>query len=562
MGGATASRTPTASGRRRPGTTGTVVRLRSTGVRPLAIVVVVVTVGVVATSVFTAPDPAPISPCWRSASVLVAVGLCMWNMRSAYVAFRRAGYLSAVGLLQLWVLFAFSFAAAEQTYRYGKLKMGYWEGSLDNAGTFRTVAIIGAFEVLFFLALGRDVALTRFVAPLRTGLGSPADRYDNGLSGASRSAPLVQADLRTAIIMVLLAMPFLISRIIVFAQLGLKTVAVTMVTRTDYFAYLGHGVNPIIWFFAAMFPVFGVSALCLAVRYAIPAATTAGAWCYSLVLTVCALASCPSGGRGDLAFVILTVLFAMRLHGYRFGRQFAPVAVPFVVVVGLLLLLAQARNGRDNTLTNLAGRPYVGDNYSSGDVTQLLGVGRYDAIVMIVDRHSPAANLGAQNYIETIKGALDSVFLPRVALGHPLGSRHVSRDVLGPWIFGFPKGSSLPSAPGELYLAFGLVGVLVGAVAFGLATRYLLRLAAGAPGPAQFTWVLLLWTVARAQSDESYLIGVFIAQSWPFVLLLGLVLRRRPLADRPAVAVSRPRSPVMPTDQLSNIERHMRTGPT
>jgi hypothetical protein len=397
----------------------------------LSAAVAVLGVVAVAISVATAPAPAPMWPCWRSASVLLAVALGVWNLISARRAFDRAGYLSAVGMLQVWVFFAFSMAAAEQCFRYDRLRLGYWRSSLDDVGTFGSVVLLGAFEVLFFLALGRDVPRNEFVPALRGGRAS------------IRSLPRPTASQRRAVLLlVLFAAPFLAARVVVFVKLGVQTAAVTVVTRTDYFEYLGgNGVNPVLWLFSALFPVFGVSALCLAVRYAVPAVSTRGACWYSAVLVVCVVGCSLSGGRGDLVFVIVTVLLAMRMQGYRSVRQFAPVAVPLALSGGLLILVSQARNGHKNALTSVAGSPYVGNSYSPGDITQLLGLGRFDAVRMVVDKHPAARGLGAQDYVEAVKGALDSTFLPQIALGHRLGSWTVSRDVLGPWVFGHAEGS-------------------------------------------------------------------------------------------------------------------------
>jgi hypothetical protein len=254
------------------------------------------------------------------------------------------------------------------------------------------------------------------------------------------------------------------------------------------------------------------------------------------VLLVCSIGNILSGGRGDLVFTLVTVLIAMRLHGYRSTREFMPVLVPVALAASLLFLVSQARNGHQNALTSIAGEPYVGNAYDSGEVTQMLGLGRFDVVRMIIDQHSTAHNLGAQDYVQAIKGSLNAVFLPRLITGQAWPFWHVSANVLGPWIFGQVKASSLPSAPGELYLAFGLPGVLLGGFLFGLVTRGLLRLAAGAPGAAQITWVLLVWTLARALSDESYLIASFIAQNWPCVPLVSLLVRRYPVVG-PALVV-------------------------
>jgi hypothetical protein len=344
------------------------------------------------------------------------------------------------------------------------------------------------------------------------------------------------------------AAPFLIARIVALGRLGLRQLLISMVTRTEYFGILGGShVNPVFWLFGVLFPIFGVTLLCLAIRYAFPGTGPRAAYCYAAVLVVCGICALPSGGRADLVFVLGAVLFATRAHGYRTTREFLPVLIPVAFASLLLFFLAQARTGHANSLTALAGNPYVGNDYSSGEITQLLGTGRFDGFRMIISRHSTAHGLGAQDYLEAIKGTLDSVFLPRIATGHAWSFTHPALQVMGPWQFGTQKASSLPSAPGELYLTFGVPGVLAGAVLFGFVTRLVLRLVAAVPGPAQISWVLAVWTLSLGLSTEAYLLGSFIVEHWPVVPLIGLLVRRHPITS-PAPP-SQP--PLRPTAQPS-----------
>ncbi|MBL7493549.1 hypothetical protein I6A60_37300 [Frankia sp. AgB1.9] len=499
---------------------------------PLPLVVAAVGLVAVALSVRSAPDPAPMRVCWRTASFVLAGATGAWNLLAAWRAFRRNGFLSAVGMLQLWSLFAFSWAAAEQCFRYDQLSLGFWQGSLDNAGTFGTVALLTGFQVLFFVALGRDVPLHRFVPVLRSAGpgGAPGDRL------VAENARTRRGQRRVTLILLAVAAPFVAARLVALSQLGLRRLVLSMVTRTEYFGLVDGGtgtkVNPVIWMFGILFPIFGVTLLCLAVRYGFHDAGRRGAFCYAGVLVLCGVCVLPSGGRGDLVFVVVAVLFAMRAHGYRGARAYRPVLVPIGLAGVLLLLLAQARTGHVNSLTSLAGNPYVGNSYSSGEITQVLGTGRFDAVRMIVNRHSTAHGFGVQDYFDAVKGSLNSIFLPRIVAGHALSSWHPSLQVMGPWQFGAQKTSSLPSAPGELYLAFGVRGVLVGAFLFGLVTRVLLRVVAGLPGPAQITWVLAVWTVALGLSTEAYLVGSFVAQHWPVIPVIGLLVRRHLITGR------------------------------
>jgi hypothetical protein len=490
----------------------------------------------VALSVRSAPDPAPMRVCWRTASFVLAGATGAWNLLAAWRAFRRNSFLSAVGMLQLWCLFAFSWAAAEQCFRYDQLRIGFWQGSLDNAGTFGTVALLTGFQVLFFVALGRDVPLNRFVPVLRAAGPCGAPRERRVAENARTRRETLRGQPRAALILLAVAAPFVAARLVALSQLGLRNLVLSMVTRTEYFGLVDGGagskVNPVIWMFGVLFPIFGVTLLCLSVRYAFRDAGRRGAFCYAGVLVLCGVCVLPSGGRGDLVFVVLAVLFAMRAHGYRGVRAYRPVLVPMGLAGVLLLLLAQARTGHVNSLTSLAGNPYVGNSYSSGEITQILGTGRFDAVRMIVNRHSTAHGFGVQDYLDAIKGSLNAIFLPRIMTGHALTSWHPSMQVMGPWQFGSQKTSSLPSAPGELYLTFGVRGVLVGAILFGLIARGLLRVAAGLPGPAQITWLLVVWTIALGLSTEAYLVGSFIAEHWPVVPVIGLLVRSHSITDR------------------------------
>jgi oligosaccharide repeat unit polymerase len=462
----------------------------------------------------TAPEPPGPDDTWRWATIAVGLASCTWNVTRAAAAFRRAGPVSLVGFLHLWVLFAFSFPAVEMTYRYGQISLGFWRAPTDDPVLFQAALLLTAFQVLFFLALGDgvDATLTRLV-------GSSRVRWP---------------DQRVGLVFVVLLLPLVLARLLVLRGLGLSGVATSMVTRTDYFAQLDSNVSPIIWALNTAFPVYAVALGCLAVKFLVPHPSTLGRRLFLGVLVACAAGVALSGGRAELVFVAITVGFFMYVAGYRTARQFVPLVLPGLLLAGLLFAVAQARHGEDNVLSQASDGTIVGNDYSSGDITQILGLGRFDAMVMILDRHLGSDALRGTSYLGALSGGLDTTFLPRIAAGVDLPSPTVSGEVLGQWVFGGPQVSALPSAPGEAYLNFGVVGLLGAALVLGLLTRGLVAVAGSLPGPQEFTLVLAVWTMARLLSDESALIASFVVRNWPGMILVLLVARRAAAApDRP-----------------------------
>jgi len=187
---------------------------------------------------------------------------------------------------------------------------------------------------------------------------------------------------------------------------------------------------------------------------------------------------------------------------------------------------AQARHGAENPLSAASNVRNVGYDYHRGDVTQTLGVGRFDAVLMILDHAGTQPALWGKSYGYALLGAANATYGPRIALGHFLPVWRVSDQVMAPWIFGRPVASALPSAPGELLLDFGYAGVVLGALALGLAyrlaTRWLYRLR----GPVEVLVLLSLWILARTLSDESWLMATFAASNLPLAVLLALALGR------------------------------------
>ena len=418
----------------------------------------------------TAPEPPELDEGWRWATIGFGLAICAWNLTRVAAAFRRTGPASLLAFLHLWMFFAFSFPAVEMTYRYEQLSLGYWRVTTDDPTLFQAVLLLAAFQVLFFLALGDgvDATLSRLVASSRVG----------------------RPDKRVGLVFLVLLLPLVLARLIVFRGLGVNGIATAMVTRTDYFAQLDSGVSPIVWALNTAFPVYGVALGCLAVKYLVPHPSTLGRRLFLGVLMASVAGVALSGGRAELVLVAITVGFFMYVAGYRSGRQFAPLLGAGLLVAGLLFAVAQARHGEDNVLTRAADGVYVGADYSGGDVTQLLGLGRFDFMVMILDRHIEADSLLGTSYLGALSGGLEGTFLPRVAAGVHLPAPSVSGEVLGPWVFGGEVSSALPSTPGEAYLNFGLAGALGVALVLGLLTRGIVAVAGRLRGPQEFTLVL------------------------------------------------------------------------
>lgn len=454
----------------------------------------------------TAPDRPGADETWRWATISVGLATSVWNVTRAAAAFRRTGPVSLVAFLHLWVFFAFSFPAVEMTYRYEQVSLGFWQTPTDAPVLLQAVLLLAAFQVLFFLALGNGVDAT--------------------LGRVMRSSRTWRPDQRVGLIFVVLLMPLVLARLLVWRGLGPSGIATSMVTRTDYFGQLDSGVNPVVWALNTLFPVYGVALGCLAVKFLVPHPTTLGRRFFLGVLMACVAGVALSGGRAELVFVAITVGFFMYVAGYRTARQFAPLVLPGLLVAGLLFAVAQARHGVDNVLSQAADGTTVGNDYSSGDITQVLGLGRFDAMVMILDRHTDSDALLGTSYLGALSGGLNTTFLPRIAAGVDLPAPTVSGDILGPWVFGGPQVSVLPSTPGEAYLNFGLVGVLGAALVLGLLARGLVGLAGQLPGPQEFALLLVIWTIARLMSDEGAILASFVVRNWPAMIVVLLVARR------------------------------------
>lgn len=461
-------------------------------------------------AVSTAPQPPGADEPWRWCTIGLALLLCCWNVRSAYRAFDRYGVATVVGFLHVWLFLAFSFPAAEMVYRYSVLELNLWSLPADDPTLVRAVVLLGVFQLLFFTTLGH--------------------RVDDRLAARLSEGRAAATNPRLAALLLCLAAPLFLARFAVISMLGLQGAATAAVTRGDYFERVG-GVNPALWFLNMLFPIFAVVLLCLAVKYLVPHPTAWGRRLYLCTLVLCAAGVAISGGRAELVFIMAAVVITMYVQGYRTMRLFAPMLAPLGVIFVGLLIVAHARVGGTNALSDLAGSPYQTVQYARGDVTQALGLGRFDAMVMILDRHENVFDLKGQSYWDGIVGAANFTFLPHIALGAAFPIWHVGEEVLGPWVFGMPYSSALPSAPGELYLNFGIAGVVLGAVVLAVVARVLFQSVAKLPGPIEIAWLLLIWTVARFVSDESYLIFSFAVRTWPFVLALSLLLRHMPRVE-------------------------------
>lgn len=484
-------------------------------------------------TVYSAPQAPTVADGWRWSTLAVAACLCLWNIASSVRAYRLAGLLSIQGFLHLWCFFTFSFPAFEMTYRYRYFTLGLWKAPTDQPVLLKAVLILALFQVLFFWGLGHDprAALARFVAT--TKLGKPR--------------PVV------GLVYLALVLPLVLARVSVVHGLGLRGVAQTAVTRVDVLKQVPGGVSAFQFILNAFFPLYSVALLCLAIKYLFSHPSKAGRWAYVAALTTSAAGVLVTGGRGDLVYVVFTVIVFMYAEGYRYPRQYRLLLVPAAALAVTFVLTSQARHGATNALSQLGGQPYVGKDYASGDITQLLGVGRFDVVVMILDKSDPERPLLGKSYTAAFAGAANATFAPRVFFGQPLPTYRVSSDVLGYWIFGAPTASALPSAPGELFLNFGLAGVALGALVLGLATRFLLKWLLGFTGPFEFAWVLTLWLVALMLSDESYLVASLAASNWPLVALMTVVVVRR--SGLAGISGRGPGAPAYEMTSLEHINR-------
>lgn len=454
---------------------------------------------------WTAPQPPEPGLSWRWATIAVGLGLCAWNVSSAIAAFRRTGPVSVVAFLHLWVFFAFSFPAVEVTFRYEQISLGYWSIWTDDPLLLQAALLLGAFQVVFFLALGARV--------------DPICRH---IVETSRSRV---PDRQIGLVFLLLLLPLVAARALVLRELGVEGVATAMTTRTDYFSQLESGVGPTTWALNTVFPVYAVSLGCLAVKFLVPHPSALGRRLFLGVLIGSVAGVALSGGRAEIVFVSVTVALFMYVAGYRTARQFMPVLVLGLFLAALLFAVGQARHGEENVLSRAADNAYVGNDYSSGDITQILGLGRFEFMVMILDQHLGSEALLGSSYFWGIAGGLQTSFLLRITAGVNLPTPSVSSDVLGPWVFGGPQASALPSAPGEAYLNFGVTGVLGAAVVLSLLTRALITLAGRLHGPRELILVLAVWTMARLVSDESTLIASFVVRNWPILVIAWVVYR-------------------------------------
>ncbi len=461
-------------------------------------------------SVVTATNSPTVDEPWRWATVALAAVNCGWNVLTAANAFHRTGPVSLVGFLHLWAFVAFSLPAAEMTFRYEQLSTGYWQVYTDTPLVFQAALLLFVFQAVFFLALGKGV----------DGIGVRL------IEGSRIHSPQP----RVGYIFLALLIPLILARLLVLRGLGLSGAATAAITRTDYFAQLGSGVSPLVWVLNTAFPVYAVVLGCLAVKFLIPHPSSLGRGLFVLVLIGSTGGVALSGGRAEIVLVSVTVGVFMYAAGYRTARQYRPLVVLGVLVAVLLFAVAQARHGEDNALSQAAGDAYVGNDYSSGDVTQILGLGRFDAMVMILDRHDRSDALMGSSYGGALVNGLDETFIPQIVAGIDFEPPTVSGDVLGLWVFGESQNSALPSAPGEGFINFGYAGIVLAALAIGLLTRGLVRGIAYLPGPQEASIVLVTWTMARLLSDESGLLMSFAVRNWPIVAL-ALVLARHTTAQ-------------------------------
>lgn len=457
-------------------------------------------------TIFLAPEPPSVSDFWRWNTIIVALGLSLWNISSACRAYRLTGVLSVVGFLQAWSFFAFSFPAVEMTYRYSSLTVGYWRTSTNEPLLLEAVILLGFFQILFFWALGREP----HEAVNRMALASKVRRPRLGL----------------ALAFFFLVIPLGLARIKVMLDLGLRGIVETMITRDGYWERLSLPPSGIEALLNSLFPVYAVSLLCLGIKYLVEHPSAAGKWLYAATLVISCGGAVITGGRAEIVYAVFTVVLFMYVQGYRRITQYSPVVLAVALAGSMLILVAQARHGVGNLLSQVVGGNQAGYDYAAGDITQLLGLGRFDVMVMILDNFSNETLLFGKSYVYALAGGLNAIFLPKLVLGDWIPTWRISDQVLGYWIFGKDVASALPSAPGELLLNFGLAGVAFGAVLLGFAVRLFLRWMTGFRGPIEFAWITIVWIVAHLLSDESFLVATWI-KNWLPVLVLTLLLVKR-----------------------------------
>lgn len=459
----------------------------------------------VAVSLLTAPDPPSQDEGWRWITIAVGLGCCIWNINRAIAAVRRVGPVSIVAFLHLWVFLAFSFPAVEMTYRYEQIRLGYWHIWTDDPLLFRVALLLGAFQFVFFLALGHGVDTTcrRLVDASRTWQPRPWLGW----------------------IFVVLLLPLVIARVMLFSEIGLSGMATALTARTDYFDQIEGRVSPLQFLLNSSFPVYAVMLGCLAVKFLVKHPSSIGRRLFIGVLVGCVGGVVLSGGRAEIVLIAATVGIFMYVAGYRTAREVMPLLVLGLSLAALLFGVAQARLGVDNVLSRASGGTVVGDAYSSGDISQIHGLGRFEFVVMILDRHQGSDALWGSSYWGAVIAGLQTTFLPKLVLGVDLPVSYVSGDVLGPWVFGGRLVSALPSSPGEAYINFGYTGIMAVAIVLGLITRGLISLAGRLPEPQEVTLVLIVWTMARLISDESALLATFLVRNWPIMVISIIVMR-------------------------------------
>lgn len=464
-------------------------------------------------AVYSAPEPPGLSELWRWSTIIVAFGLMFWNVRSAYRAYRSSGFLSMVGFLHAWCFLAFSFPSFEATYRYPSIKLLYWEAATNTPMALAAVLMLGVFQLLFFLALGREPG----EAVRRITVSAKAERPNRWL----------------ALVFLMLVLPLLASRLDVIFDLGLRGMIETMITREPYTNRLDGEQNPILLLLGTLFPVYATPLFCLIAKYAVRHPSVPGGLLYMCALFAGAFGVFFTGGRGELIYVLFVVLIFAYVQGYAKLGRYKLIVIPLlavpVLLVGLVFfLVAQARHGADNFLSNLAEDTFVGYDYSAGDVTQALGLGRFDAVLMSLDNYRTETLLWGKSYAYAVLEGINETLIPRVLLGKFLPEWRISDQVMGPWIFGEIKASGLPSMPGELFLNFGFIGVTLGALVMGFLTRLLLLWLVRFDGAVEFAWIMLVWTTARLISDESFLMAGYAARhTIPVLLITFLLVKRR-----------------------------------
>lgn len=459
---------------------------------------------VVILTVLTAPEsPAP-DDRWRWATIVLGVVNGGWNIVRAAGSFGRMGPISLVGFLHLWVFFTFSLPAVEMTYRYEQISLGYWRTFTDEPLLFQAALLLFIFQVTFFLVLGRGVD----------------ERCRNIIYESRISLP----QQRIGWIFVALLLPMVLARALVLRDIGISGAATAMVTRTDYIAQLDRGVSASFWALNTAFPVYAVVLGCLAVKFLVPHPSVLGRRLFLLVLAGSVAGVALSGGRAEIVLVAVTVGVFMYVANYRTARHYAPLMVMGIALAALVFAVGQARHGEENVLSDATGGAYVGNDYAAGDLTQILGLGRFDAVVMILDRHDRTDALLGLSYGRAVLNGIDGTFLPQITAGIDIKMPTVSGDVLGRWVFGGERNSMLPSAPGEGYINFGYAGILVAAAAIGLLTRGLIDLVRHLRGPQEAILILVFWMMARLISDESGLMASFFTRNLPLMLLVIVMM--------------------------------------